>query len=906
MMRWGMKKFLKRLDIILGVIIIVCAVAGGIYIGFIDRDALKPTVTVTLNCGGATIEVDSLSGKKGNSIVLPEPTLEGYVFDGWYNNGEKWTNESKLSEDMELVAKWIPTQHTITFVVDGVEYTKSCDYGTLPQYDGTPTKMPTLEKQYVFSGWEPALTEVKGSATYTAKFTEETRKFVVSTSSTHESAGTITGAGEYESGSNVSVSVTTNLGYVFIGWYKNGSLYSDSTTITLTNLLEDVSLEAQFQVITRTITYNNIHGVAVNPTTYNITLGTIALLPQNWAGYDFLGWYTESNGAGTKVTQIDCSTLQDYTLYAHYSIKTYSITYNLNGGAVSVANPASYQITSGTITLNNPTKEDYEFLGWSGTGLSAITKTVIIQNGSYGDREYSAVWQPLYVTINFSVEGMPLSASSIVKQRGATITPPTIDFSTYGMSGFKVENWYTDSACTTLFDFSSQVKSSITLYGKWSYLIKDGFYAYLTRFNDAITGGELVLTASDTEETLVKWIEYIDFYNITETINIRFSTSFTVSDATDSGFRSKMANLLAKNSYPSGNGISYSYSSSGGYTLKSVRCTADDGITNGSLVADESKSGVKSQVDYALAKSTTPRGSSYTDYNINKLSKTITVSTTNQLVYALEKGLKPVCVEGSSAETIYNKAKAVLNGIIGTEMTDLEKVRSIYDWLILNVNYDYTAVGSATISNNWMNYDSWYAEGVFNNGVAVCDGYAKAFVILTRIENIPAIRVTGNNHAWNKVYINNAWYGIDPTHGDVRIGENEVVTYSSFLFTDAQKTALGYSTTDYIDIEATTNFNYYDYETYTTTSGSYDLLIDSYAEFNLLMSSLSGYTYTGTCFTIEIAINGDFYNTISSFTGNKLSGLFYNASKTHSFNLNSYSDKGEDVFGNYVYILFIN
>lgn len=899
-----MKKFFKRLDIILGILLIVCVIAGGIYIGFVDKDALKPTVTITLNCGGATIETDVVSGKKGKSIELPEPTLEGYVFDGWYHNGEKWTSDSKLSEDMELVAKWIPTQHAITFIVDGVEYTKLCDYGTFPEYDGTPAKSPTPQKQYTFSGWEPALAEVKGSATYTAKFTEETRKFVVTTSSTHASAGTITGGGEYECGATVNVSIDVNSGYVFLGWYKNGSLYSSDTSITLTDLSEDVSLEAQFQVITRTITYNNIHGVAVNPTTYNISLGNIILLSQPWDGYEFLGWYTEANGAGTKMEQIDCSTLVDYTLYAHYSIKTYTITYDLKGGTLSVENPTTYQITSSTFTLNNPIMDDYEFIGWTGTGLTSVTKTVIIQNGSYGNREYVAVWQPIYVTVSFSVEGMNLSSDAVTEQRGGTISSPSIDFSKYGMSGFRVEDWYTDSGCTTLFDFSTQINSSITLYGKWTYLIDDGFYPYLDRFNSARTSGTLTLTDADTEDTVVKWIEYIDFNNITEQINIVFSGAFSISDSSENGIKNKMANLIAKNSFPAGNTLSYSYSTFGTYKLKYVCCLADDGITNASLVADESKTGVRTQIDYALKKSTTPRGEDFSDYNINKINKTLTVSTTNQLVYALEKGLKPVCVAGSPAESAFNKAKEVLNGIIGESMTDLEKVRAIYDWLIENVNYDNVAVSSSAIINNWTNYDSWYLEGVFNNGVAVCDGYAKAFVVLARIENIPAIRVTGNNHAWNKVYVNNAWYGIDPTHGDIAIGGNEVFTYTSFLFTDAQKTALGFSSSAYPEIVADTNFNYYDYETYTTTSGEFDLLIDSYNEFNLLMASIEGYSYSGTYFSIEIAIEGEFYASISSFSG-KVSGLFYNSGKTHSFTLVSYSERGADEFGNYVYILFI-
>ena len=44
----------------------------------------------------------------------------------------------------------------------------------------------------------------------------------------------------------------------------------------------------------------------------------------------------------------------------------YNITYDLDGGTLSSSNPATYTKGSNNITLNNPTKEGYNFVGWSG------------------------------------------------------------------------------------------------------------------------------------------------------------------------------------------------------------------------------------------------------------------------------------------------------------------------------------------------------------------------------------------------------------------------------------------------------------------------------------------------------------------------------------------------------------
>lgn len=74
--------------------------------------------------------------------------------------------------------------------------------------------------------------------------------------------------------------------------------------------------------------------------------------------------------------------------------REYSIQYNLDGGTLAQgANPAVYTASDPPITLQNPTKEGYIFLGWSGTGLSAPSLRVTIAEGSRGERSYTANWR---------------------------------------------------------------------------------------------------------------------------------------------------------------------------------------------------------------------------------------------------------------------------------------------------------------------------------------------------------------------------------------------------------------------------------------------------------------------------------------------------------------------------------
>ena len=95
------------------------------------------------------------------------------------------------------------------------------------------------------------------------------------------------------------------------------------------------------------------------PTTY--VEGRVTTLPiPSKVGYTFLGWY---NGE-TKVDSIAASVSGELTLEAKWTINSYDITYELAGGVNDSENPASYTIESGLITLKDPTREGYTFLGW--------------------------------------------------------------------------------------------------------------------------------------------------------------------------------------------------------------------------------------------------------------------------------------------------------------------------------------------------------------------------------------------------------------------------------------------------------------------------------------------------------------------------------------------------------------
>ena len=61
-----------------------------------------------------------------------------------------------------------------------LEKDEDVPYGATPSYDGaTPTKDPTNEKTYTFSGWDPAPGKVTGNVTYTATYDEADRLYTI-------------------------------------------------------------------------------------------------------------------------------------------------------------------------------------------------------------------------------------------------------------------------------------------------------------------------------------------------------------------------------------------------------------------------------------------------------------------------------------------------------------------------------------------------------------------------------------------------------------------------------------------------------------------------------------------------------------------------------------------------------
>lgn len=168
------------------------------------------------------------------------------------------------------------------------------------------------------------------------------------------------------------------------------------------------------------------------------------------------------------------------------------------------------------------------------------------------------------------------------------------------------------------------------------------------------------------------------------------------------------------------------------------------------------------------------RPDDFSDFPIYKSNRgTVSVHNSEELWLALEHNYLPVFpTKYTKAERFFEEAKMILREIITEDMTDYEKLLAIFDYLVNEVEYDHAAFSRPDLSDPISDV-CYYLEGVFERGVAVCDGKSKAFVLLCGIEGIECLRDFGSSrtggvgHAWNYVKLDGKWYLVDTTNADM-------------------------------------------------------------------------------------------------------------------------------------------
>lgn len=191
------------------------------------------TYTLTFVTNGGN-DIASRQVKAGESITLPTPTKERYIFDGWYSNAElinQVYSGFSIVENTTLYAK----------------------YHVDPQYLGSLPEEPQVEG-YTFAGWykDEALTVPYNGDIIWADTVLYAKMIPNKYTITFDSAGG-TEIGNMQVEYNNAITLPSNpelKGYTFLGWY-----FSDGTQYTNQPVTRDVTLTAMWEIIQYKVTF---------------------------------------------------------------------------------------------------------------------------------------------------------------------------------------------------------------------------------------------------------------------------------------------------------------------------------------------------------------------------------------------------------------------------------------------------------------------------------------------------------------------------------------------------------------------------------------------------------------------------------------------------------------------------
>ena len=423
------------------------------------------------NENGDVLETDNnvsygtMPSYNGDTPTKAKDAQYTYSFKAWSPNIDI------VKGDVTYTATYNQTLNTYTIIWkndngDVLETDNDVPYNSIPEYNGeTPTKQGTAQYNYVFNGWDKPLNNIEGNITFTATYTANVNTYTVTWKNDNGDVLETDNNVPYNSipeynGETPTKSADAQYTYTFNTW-----------TPAITNVTSNIVYTATYFADANqyTITFDTDGGTEIDPITQDY--GTVIDKPINpiKEGYIFNGW---------DVAIPSTMPAENMTITATWEAIKYSINYTLNGGTVS-GNPSEYTIETETFKLNNPTREGWIFVGWTGSNGNDPQKEISINVGTMGNLAYIANWDTAY-TITFNSNN-GTEVEPIIDMAGSTIEEinymPT-------RAGYVFDGWYRDNnTFSQHFKLTTMPAENITLYAKWISL--PAVNNYLLNVNEA-------------------------------------------------------------------------------------------------------------------------------------------------------------------------------------------------------------------------------------------------------------------------------------------------------------------------------------------------------------------------------------------------------------------------------------
>ncbi|MFR3408535.1 MAG: InlB B-repeat-containing protein [Christensenellales bacterium] len=403
--------------------------------------------TVTMDTAGGDPIRPIQYTVESEAFQLPTPVRTGYIFLGW--TGEGIAEPQKTIEipqgstgDRTYTANWQVIEYTIITLLEGGNAGSSEVYFyTVEQTVTLPTPTRT---GYTFLGWtgegittpQPNVTIPKGSTgdkTYIENWelTEYNITMDLSGGSGQEKVVYTMTDEDFE------LPTPTRHGYEFVGWTGEGITTPQTSVKIPKGSTGNKAYTANWQVIEYTITLDTNGGSAVSPIKYTVEDSFTLPYPLR-PGYEFVGWTLDGSGMLPAMPLIIYyGTTGNLRYKAEWRLAEYTITMDLNGG--SGQEKVVYTMTDEDFELPTPTRNGYEFVGWTGERITTPQTSVKIPKGSTGNKAYTANWKVIRYTITLVTNGGAVIASIRYTVEDSVTLPIPPDRPGYEFSGWTLD-----------------------------------------------------------------------------------------------------------------------------------------------------------------------------------------------------------------------------------------------------------------------------------------------------------------------------------------------------------------------------------------------------------------------------------------------------------------------------------
>ena len=311
------------------------------------------------------------------------------------------------------------TTATVTWTGTASSYEYSFDNGAWTSTNSTSESFSGLTPNTSYTFKVKAISGNCESSVVTMSFTT-LQQYTVTATASPSGAGSVTGAGNYDAGTNATLTATAVSGYHFVRWTENGSQVgtAGNTTYTINSIAANHDVVAVFESDTYDISYNNVGNGTVTGPASALYGTTVTVTLTEGTGYHLTSITATANGtsialSGSGNTRTFTMPAGNVNVEATFAIIQYTVEVaslgngnaHIEVGGTTVSG-SSTTVNYGTqVTITATPDSGYSLVNWTNN----LNATTVSSN-------------PYQFTANETIFG---SANSITLMANFDLTPPS-------------------------------------------------------------------------------------------------------------------------------------------------------------------------------------------------------------------------------------------------------------------------------------------------------------------------------------------------------------------------------------------------------------------------------------------------------------------------------------------------